>query len=263
MGLFFLLLWMLTVSAPIPAEDEGIVVTFGDADEGGGMPDVSAMDEIIQNEQIPAPAPPARSSDNDLMVDEDEEFVDLAKQTNKKVETKTSEDIKRRNDQRDKARADSIAEAKARAERKAKEQEAIDNANQMAALFGNAGNTSGASGDTDSNVNTSKGNPVGNPIGKGYGSVNSATWNLPGRACKHLPEPSRNFKQEGKVVVRIWVDCMGNVTNAQVVDGDISDSTTKRLALEAARKAKFTEGETPQIGHITYVFTYTNQQNNN
>mgnify|MGYP003305113950 CR=1 FL=1 len=60
MCLIFLLLWWLQVKAPVQTEDEGIVVAFGDAEEGGGMPDVRPLDAITQVEQIPAPAAPAR-----------------------------------------------------------------------------------------------------------------------------------------------------------------------------------------------------------
>ena len=79
--LIFLLLWWLQIKAPVQMEDEGIVVAFGEAEEGGGMPDVRPLDEITQVEQIPAPAAPSRPSDNDLMVQDDEESLALAKQT--------------------------------------------------------------------------------------------------------------------------------------------------------------------------------------
>jgi TonB family protein len=70
-----------------------------------------------------------------------------------------------------------------------------------------------------------------------------------------MPKPSSNFAQSGVVVVNIMVDAAGNVTNATVGDGTtISDRATQQLALQAARQAKFTEGDTPQIGKITYTF---------
>ena len=76
--LLLLMLLKLSIVAPIQLEDEGIVITFGDADEGGGMPDVLPMpDPITQVEQQPsAPVPtPVQPSDNDLMVQEDEESL--------------------------------------------------------------------------------------------------------------------------------------------------------------------------------------------
>ena len=56
-------------------------------------------------------------------------------------------------------------------------------------------------------------------------------------------------------MVNIMVDPAGNVTNATVGDGTtISDRSTQQLALQAARQAKFTEGDKPQMGKITYTF---------
>ena len=256
MCLIFLLLWFLRVKAPVWEEDEGIVLAFGDASEGGGIQDISYTDEVTQMEQIPAPALPTRASDNEWIVQEDEESLALSKQTREETKDKANEEVQIRNRKAEQARADSIARAKALAEQKAKEQEAIEKANQMAALFGQAGTLEGANGDV-----ASAGSGMGmgaNPVGKEDGKVvvNDKDWNayVPGRSVKYLPKPSSDFKQDGDVVVRIWVDQAGNVTNAQAIDGSISDLTTRRLAVQAAMKAKFTKGDTPQIGTITYIF---------
>ena len=252
--LIFLLLWWLQVQAPVQTEDEGIVVAFGDADEGGGMPDVRPLDAITQVEQIPAPAAPARPSNNDLIVQEDEESLALAKQTEEaKRRAEEEELIRKRQEEEARAEAERIAKEQALAEQRAKEQEAIDKANQLAALFGQAGTAEGANADNASANNTS--GTKGNPVGKGMGVTNGNQWSLYGRDVKRMPKPSSNFAQAGIVVVNIMVDAAGNVTNATVGDGTtISDRGTQQLALQAARQAKFTEGDTPQIGKITYTF---------
>ena len=67
-------------------------------------------------------------------------------------------------------------------------------------------------------------------------------------------QPSNNFKQEGKVIVEIRVNAAGAVVSATVKGGNISDKQTQQLALDAAKKAKFTEGDHDQIGTITYIF---------
>ena len=121
-----------------------------------------------------------------------------------------------------------------------KEKEAVAKANAMGSLFGQSGN---ASGDGQR----------GNLVGRGVTGGNS--WTLSGRAIKGtLPQPSNNFKQEGRVVIEIRVNKAGTVVNAIVKGGDITDKQTQQLALEAARKASFTEGEKEQIGTITYIF---------
>lgn len=255
MCLVFLLLWWLQVTAPVLLEDEGIVVTFGDANEGGGMPDVRPLDEITQAEQIPAPAAPARPSDNDLIVQEDEESLALAKQTLEDAKRKAEEQelIRKRQEDEARAEAERIAQEKILAEQRAKEQEAIDKANQLAALFGQAGTTEGANADNATADNTAS--TKGNPVGKGMGVTNGTQWSLYGRNVKRLPKPSSDFAQAGVVIVNIMVDAAGSVTNATIADGTtISDRATQQLALQAARQAKFTEGDTPQIGKITYTF---------
>ena len=131
--------------------------------------------------------------------------------------------------------------------RKKKEAEAIAKANQFGNLFGKTDGTSVGGGDTQGEGQ--KGNPVG------HGSSGSGSWSLAGRGIKgNLPQPSKDFKQEGKVVVQIRVNAAGQVVNATITGGDVSDKTTQQLALDAARKAKFTESDHDQIGTITYIF---------
>ena len=252
--LLLLLLFKLNITAPIPVEEEGIVVAFGDADMGGGMPDAPQMDAVTQVEQIPAPAAPSRPSDNDLIVQEDEESLELAKQTEEEAKRKAYEEelIRQRKEAEARAEAERVAKEKALAEQRAKEQEAIDKANAMAALFGQAGTTEGANAE---DATQGAASAKGNPVGKGYGESNGMQWTLYGRDVKALPKPSNDFTQEGIVVVKIWVDAAGNVTNvAEDAGTTISDRNTKQLALTAARRAKFTEGKTPQIGTIVYKF---------
>lgn len=253
--LIFLLLWWLQVKAPVQIEDEGIVVAFGDAEEGGGMPDVRPLDAITQVEQIPAPAAPSRPSDNDLIVQDDEESLALAKQTEEDAKRRAEEEelIRKRREDEARAEAERIAKEKALAEQRAKEQEAIDKANQLAALFGQAGIAEGANAENASTSNSAT--TKGNPVGKGMGVSNGTQWTLYGRNVKRLPKPSSDFAQAGVVVVNIMVDPAGSVTNATVGDGTtVSDRSTQQLALQAARQAKFTEGDKPQMGKITYTF---------
>ncbi len=110
--------------------------------------------------------------------------------------------------------------------RKKKEAEAIAKAQQMGNLFGKTDGTSVGGGDTQGEGQ--KGNPVG------HGSSGSGSWSLAG--------------------VQIRVNAAGQVINATISGGDVSDKTTQQLALDAAKRAKFTEGDHDQIGTITYIF---------
>ncbi len=256
--LLLLLLFKISMHAPIQLEDEGIVITFGEADEGGGMPDALPMtDAITQVEQQPAaPMPaPEQPSENELMVQEDEESLALSQQNEEDLKRQAEEEelIGKQKEEEARQEAERIAREKALAEQKAKEQQAIDKANQLAALFGQAGSSEGANAEnaTANPAATSKGNPVG----KSFGQVDGNMWSLQGRSVKTMPKPSTDFLEQGKVVVSIRVDKAGNVVAASIGDGTtISDRYTQQLALDAARRAKFTEGDNEQIGSITYNF---------
>ena len=250
--LILLLLWFLHVKAPVLTEEEGITVVFGDAEEGGGMPDVSYQDELTQVEQIPAPTMAARPTNNDLLVQDYEESLSLAKQSSEEAKRKAEQEelLRKRKAEQARIEAERVAKEKALAEQKAREQEAINKANDLAALFGQAGTADGANGSSNAASSTQ-----GNPVGKGKGEYNGMKWNLDGRNLKSLPQPTNDFTQEGIVKVQIWVDKDGNVTNAKVMEA-VVDRHTQQLALIAARKAKFTSGNTPQIGEITYIFKF-------
>ena len=255
--LLFLLL-RLSMSAPLQLEDEGIVITFGDADEGGGMPDVLPMpDPMTQAEQQPAaPAPtPVQPSDNDLMAQEDEESLPVAQQNEDELKRQAEQEelIRKQKEEETRLEAERIEREKALAEQKARQEEAIKKAQAMAALFGQSGSTEGANAEnaTATPAATSKGNPVG----KNFGQVDGNMWSLQGRSVKTMPKPSTDFLEQGKVVVSIRVDKAGNVVAASIGDGTtISDRYTQQLSLDAARRAKFTEGDKEQIGSITYNF---------
>ena len=224
LAIVFLLLWLIKMHAYQPEQEEGIEVAFGEVEEAGGY-----MAEQSEAVPLPAPQPTAPDvasapSDNDLMTSEDEETLALRKAAEE---------------------AEKAREAAEAAER-AKQAEAIAKANQLGSLFGKSGNSSGSG---DSQGAGQKGNPVG------HGSSGGNNWTLSGRNIKGtLPQPSNDFKQEGKVVVQIRVNAAGNVIEATVKGGNVSDKQTQQIALEAARKAKFTEGDHDQIGTITYIF---------
>lgn len=235
MLLLFLLLWFIYLTAVVPEEEEGIEVAFGEVEEAGGY-----MAE--QSEAVPMPSPepaapkqPTAPTVEEHITTDDPEALALA-------------EAKKKREAEEKARLEAERKAReaAEAERKAKEAEAIAKANAMGSLFGQSGNNAGSG---DSQGSGQKGNPIG------QGSSGGNSWSLSGRGIKGtLPQPANTFNQEGKVVVQIRVNAAGQVVNATITGGDVSDKQTQQLALDAARKAKFTEGDHDQIGTITYIF---------
>ena len=235
MLLLFLLLWFIRLYAVIPEQEEGIEVAFGEVQEAGGYMAEQSEAVPMPSPETAAPVEPSAPTVDEHITTEDPEAIALA-------------EAKRKKEAEEKARKEAERKAReaAEAERKAKEAEAIAKANQMGSLFGNSGNNTGSG---DSQGAGQKGNPVG------HGSSGGNSWSLSGRGIKGtLPQPSNTFNQEGKVVVQIRVNAAGQVIQASITGGDVSDKQTQQLALEAAKKAKFTEGDHDQIGTITYIF---------
>ncbi len=237
-------------------EDEGIEVSLGTGDTGGGIPE--GMLSAASQPQ-PTTAPPASSapSDNDLLTQEDESVAQLRQEQEKQKkarEAELAEQRRREAEQKAKEKAEQEAREKALAEQRAKEQAAIDKANQLGSLFGQTDSPEGGNGtDRQSASTDTKGNPLG------HGSSGGNTWSLNGRGLKgSLPKPSTSFNQEGTVIVSIQVDKEGNVISARVNGGTISDEATRQLAVKAAKQAKFTATDRPdkQVGTITYHFKF-------
>ena len=81
---------------------------------------------------------------------------------------------------------------------------------------------------------------------------------LQGRGLREgLPHPRTSYNVEGTVVVYVTVNDDGDVTSAEVRQqgSTTQDATLRRLAVEAALKAKFKpSSRLSQGGTITYVF---------
>ena len=224
-----LLLWFIRLEAVAPEQEEGIEIAFvEEVPNTGGYRSETVDPTAVPEDASSAPTAPSVTQHTP---------VTPAEHILSEEETLAMERARKEKEER---------EAAERA-RKQKEAEATAKANALAGLFGNTGANTGSG--------TSQGNGIkGNPVGHGTSGGNS--WNLSGRGIKGtLPQPSNNFNQEGKVVVQIRVNAAGNVIDArETTGGTISDKQTIQVALEAARKAKFTEGDHDQIGTITYIF---------
>ena len=231
MLLVLLLLWLIRLSAVVPEQEEGIELAFlEEMPETGGYPSDAPNPSPVPEDAPAAPAAPAVSQPTPATPPEhivsEEETLAIERARKEKEEREAAE------------RA-----------RKQKEAEAIAKANAMSSLFGNTGNN--AQTGSGSQGAGQKGNPVG------HGSSGGNSWSLSGRGIKGtLPKPADTFNQEGRVIIEIRVNAAGNVIAATHKGGTISDKQTIQLALDAARKAKFTEGDHDQIGTITYNFKF-------
>ena len=98
----------------------------------------------------------------------------------------------------------------------------------------------------------------------GIGGLGSGiSFSLEGRGSIHLPKPAYNSQEQGRVVVRIWVNKEGKVERAVsgVQGTTITDQTLIKLAQDAALKAVFNSDPNAadqQTGTITYNFIRLN-----
>lgn len=128
------------------------------------------------------------------------------------------------------------------------------------ALFRPSKNTSQGGATASAETGQGKGGYSGDEKGSGGGGVDSeysvGNRTLVGR----LPLPSTDYgkNKQGKVVVEIMVNEDGAVTSAtyRAKGSTTSDNQLVRVAIEAARKARFTHGSSdiPEMGTITYTF---------
>lgn len=90
------------------------------------------------------------------------------------------------------------------------------------------------------------------------GSGGGTAYDLGGRGAKSINSPSKDFKEEGKVVVDIWVDKDGIVRRAEIGKGTtVTDHHMRESALQAASSSIFAEDKNAanlQRGTITYTF---------
>lgn len=86
-----------------------------------------------------------------------------------------------------------------------------------------------------------------------------AGFSLAGRTAQALPSPVSSNDKEGKVVVKIWVDREGNVTQVSAPEkgSTLTDQAYVNQSKTAAMQTKFSANANapePQTGTITYVF---------
>ena len=247
MLLLLLFMAFYYIDKPNTEEDEGIMVSFGTTEQGGGNPTVTPTNAQPVNV---SPPPQQQAPTNNDMLAQDDESIALEKQRkeeDKKKKAEEQERIRKQKEEQARIEAERLAKERALAEQRAKEQAAIDKANQLGGLFGQSDNNTGSNG-TEANSGD-KGNPVG------QGSSGGNSWSLSGRQLKgsigkpQLPPGS----QSGKVVVEIRVNSKGKVINAQQGKGTtISEQETIRACVNKAYSVTFTEGDNDAIGSITF-----------
>ena len=145
---------------------------------------------------------------------------------------------------------------------KEKEEEVQPVVNKRALFQISPNNNNANITENSTNNEGEQGNPNGLKDMERYdgngGSGGGPAYDLGGRGAKSIPSPSRDFDEEGRVVVDIWVDKDGRVQRAEIGKGTtVTNSSMRESARQAALSAIFVQDKNAselQKGTITYTF---------
>ncbi|MEM8763100.1 MAG: energy transducer TonB [Bacteroidota bacterium] len=259
-----LILFYIGLTYMDPPIENGIAINFGTMDFGSGKEaprPKRTPQPVKQQEPVPVTEPSQPVSDaptEKVLTQETEESIRI----NQERERKRKVDEAAR---KAKAEAQRKADAKRRAEEeKRKAQEAKKKS--VDALIGGIGKAEGKSdsGEGDDTKSGDKGSPDGDPYaatyygqpgsgdgGKGYG--------LRGRSLSTRGKVQQECNEDGKVVVKIFVDRQGRVIKA--IPGVKGTTNNAPCLLEPARKTAMmykwnpdSKAPTSQEGHIEVNF---------
>jgi len=251
-GILIALLLFFGFSTPLPLpEEEGILVNFGTSTTGSGNTE-PVRSEPARSE--PAPQPNNTVQKKSPVITQDYEEAPAIKE---KSQGKTETPVTKPEPKPEKKQT---TEPKKEVPVKEEKKEVV---NTHALYTGKnpsgdkkgEGNTTGKG--NQGNVSGSE-NSANHTEGSSSGSK-GISFSLAGRNPLLLPKPDYNYQVEGKVVVEVTVDRLGNVTNAVAgVRGSTTlDENLLNAAKKAALRARFdTKPDAPayQKGTITYHF---------
>ncbi len=243
-GIVALMLIFLALRTPLPLPgEEGVEVSLGNSEVGMG----EEQPEVSQSAaSLPPPAPPKAKAE-EVVTQRIEESVTLPTRKETKVEP------------RKEPKPEPAKTTPPEPEPPKVDPRALYRASGNQTISGQSQGTSGQPGD--------QGNPNGTPsssnnVGAG-GAGDGISFSLQGRSALLLPKPGYDSREQGRVVVSIYVSREGLVTNA--IGGargtTITDPVLIRSAVDAARRARFSpnpDAPEEQIGTITYNFLRLN-----
>lgn len=240
-----------TTPLPLP-EEEGILINFGDRDEGIGQVEPryseSAEQESVEQQQESVPET-STATEDDGAVTQDYEDAPAVKEQGKKEKTEET-------------KTETKPEPKQEEEKtEVKEEQKV---NEQALFPGRDRNNTTSTSEGETQGDNNQGSTSGsidskNHVGGESMGTSGTSFSLAGRNPESLPKPEYNYQIEGKVVVEITVDKYGNVTSAvSGVKGSTTlDANLLAAAKRAALKAKFDkkpDAPAYQKGTITYFF---------
>lgn len=261
-GLIFVLFFLIVMRTPIPpypmvGGGSGLEVNFGNSEDGTG--DVQPEELIpIETQNLSDvndhqnQTNPNQNQQDAILTQEHEEAPAVL--TSKKTEPDKKPDVIKINDPVVNPAALYKKKTGAKGGSEGETGKPGDQGHPQGSLYSkNHYGNPGSGGD-------GKG---GNGSGTGSGDGRGSSFELTGRVAKSIPKPEYNIREQGTVIVKIWVDKEGNVIKAEA--GARGTTTTSvelfKRAVAAARKAKFSPNPNAleeQKGTITYHFVLQN-----
>jgi len=255
----FLIMWfyIMPYTLPQPVEEEGLMVSFGDNENAGGMgssakPLAAPEAEILAPSKQQKPTSTPAAKEQLITQNDNSNAISIAEKKQKKQDRKQKQLIEQQR----------IDTENRIAQQKRKEQDAINKAGATVnGLFSNGSMNSGSGNGKGSGNGTGNGSGNGSESGiqgnpAGHGNLGGNSWSLNGRSLTgNLASPSYDKDVEGKVTVNIHVDENGRVFSASIGSPTtISDPETRNAAIAAANRTHFSGGSGSAIGSITYNF---------
>ena len=240
--LILLVLFLMAFRTPLPLPgEEGVEVDLGLYNQGMGQEQTDKP--AIPEQTVPIqPNDEANTQSKEDLVTQDSEEAPAIKTEQKK--DPNEETVTKPKEQPEKA------------------EEAPQQTVNPKALFKGSNKAQDGGSEGITGQPGDQGNPNGLAGVKKYdgqgGKGNGPGYDLGGRGAKTLQRPSKDFPEEGHIVVEIWVDREGNVVRTSIAKGtDIANTEMRAMAMEAAMRSKFAGDPTApeeQKGTITYTF---------
>lgn len=254
----FLLIAGFTTPLPLP-EEKGVMVNLGYSDQGMGNVQPTQPQQSSSSQSSSSSQKQEKTSQEQEQTSPNQEDVvtqdrEPAPEMDKKSEDQQSEQQKNKNKDTDTEKSKETESEDKKSEEKNINKDALYNGSGNS-QGGNEGQT-GEAGD--------QGHPDGDPDANNYkgtpgGGGKGVNFSLSGRYAQELPKPKYKSQEQGKVVVKIWVDQQGNVIRAepQLKGSTTTDKKLQQIAKKAAMRASFSSRKkAPEIqtGTITYNF---------
>jgi TonB family protein len=246
-GLLLLLFLLLALRTPLPLPgEEGVEVNLGYSDAGMGR----VQQPVTQPSSTPPPRPQPTPQSEEIATQQSDESVALPTQPRPQPRPETPAP---------RPQPQPEPEPEPEPEPPRVDPRALYPGRQPSDQAGQNEGTTGQPGD--------QGRPDGTPDSPSYdgsgGAGDGISFNLSGRSATSLPVPEYPSREQGDVVVEIWVDKEGRVVRARAGarGTTTADPQLRRAAEQAALRARFSANPNApdeQTGTITYKFLRQN-----